>query len=97
MAEQNFDERLRTTENKVASIETKIDMFIGEMRQQNEMRASEIRELDSKTEARIARIESKFDEMGKHVRNLTITAMVGMATLTVAGIAVAVSIVLGGR
>ena len=54
MAEQNFDERLRTTENKVASIETKIDMFIGEMRSQNEMRASEIHELDSKTEARIA-------------------------------------------
>lgn len=94
MAEQAFDDRLRTVENKVASIETKIDMFIGEMRQQNEMRATEIRELDTKTDARIARIESKFDEMGKHVRNLTVAAMVGMGTMTIAGIAIAISIIM---
>ncbi len=94
MAEQAFDDRLRTVENKVASIETKIDMFIDEMRQQNEMRATEIRELDTKTDARIARIESKFDEMGRHVRNLTVAAMVGMGTMTIAGIAIAISILM---
>lgn len=94
MAEQAFDDRLRTVENKVASIETKIDMFIGEMRQQNEMRATEIRELDTKTDARIARIESKFDEMGRHVRNLTVAAMVGMGTMTIAGMAIAISILM---
>lgn len=69
-------------------------MFIGEMRQQNEMRATEIRELDTKTDARIARIESKFDEMGRHVRNLTVAAMVGMGTMTIAGIAIAISILM---
>ena len=94
MSELSLDTRVRTVENKVASIETKIDMFIGEMRQQNEMRAAEIRELDTKTDARIARIESKFDEMGRHVRNLTVAAMVGMGTMTIAGIAIAISILL---
>ena len=83
MASQRFERRLNKVENKVTSIETKIDMFIGEMRQQNEMRAAEIRE-----------IRSSIDGMGKHVRNLTVAAMVGMGTMTIAGIAVAGSIVL---
>ncbi|MBR3498128.1 MAG: hypothetical protein IKO05_03955 [Selenomonadaceae bacterium] len=83
MASQRFERRLNKVENKVTSIETKIDMFIGEMRQQNEMRAAEIRE-----------IRSSIDGMGKHVRNLTVAAMVGMGTMTIAGIAIAISIVL---
>ena len=101
MAETELEGRVRVVENKVVSIETKIDMFIGEIRQQNQMRAEEIRtldakirELDIKTDARIARIESKFDGMGKHVRNLTVAAIVGMGTMTIAGIAIAISIVL---
>lgn len=81
MASQRFERRLNKVENKVTSIETKIDMFIGEMRQQNEMRAAEIRE-----------IRSSIDGMGKHVRNLTVAAMVGMGTMTIAGIAIAISI-----
>jgi len=32
--------------------------------------------------------------MGKHVRNLTIAAMVGMGTMTIAGLAIAISIIL---
>ena len=83
MASQRFERRLNKVENKVTSIKTKIDMFIGEMRQQNEMRAAEIRE-----------IRSSIDGMGKHVRNLTVAAMVGMGTMTIAGIAIAISIVL---
>ena len=83
MAHANFEKRLNKVENKVTSIETKIDMFIGEMRQQNQMRAEEIRE-----------IRTSIDGMGKHVRNLTVAAMVGMGTMTIAGIAIAFSIFL---
>lgn len=93
MTNPKFEKRLNQVENKVTSIETKIDMFISEMRQQNQMRAEEIRDLDAKTDARIARIESKLEDMGKHVRNLTIAAMVGMGTMTFAGIAIAISII----
>ena len=93
MTDPKFEKRLSHVENKVTSIETKIDMFIGEMRQQNQMRAEEIRDLDAKTDARIARIESKLEDMGNHVRNLTIAAMVGMGTMTFAGIAIAISII----
>ena len=82
MTDPKFEKRLSHVENKVTSIETKIDMFIGEMRQQNQMRAEEIRE-----------IRSSINDMGKHVRNLTVAAMVGMGTMTFAGIAIAISII----
>jgi len=81
MAGLRTEKRLNAVENKVTSIETKVDMFIGEMRQQNQMRAEEIRE-----------IRASIDGMGKHVRNLTVAAMVGMGTMTIAGIAIAISI-----
>ena len=83
MADLRTEKRLNQVENKVTSIETKVDMFIGEMRQQNQMRAAEIRE-----------IRASIDGMGKHVRNLTVAAMVGMGTMTIAGIAIAISIAL---
>jgi len=83
MAGLRTEKRLNAVENKVTSIETKVDMFIGEMRQQNQMRAEEIRE-----------IRASIDGMGKHVRNLTVAAMVGMGTMTIAGIAIAISIFL---
>ena len=77
MARANLERRVSVVENKVAGIEAKIDMFIGEMRQQNQMRAEEIRE-----------IRASVDNMGKHVRNLTVAAIVGMATVTIAVISI---------
>ena len=90
MADPRFEKRLSNVENRVTSLETKFEMFIDEMRdfktemrQQNEMRANEIRE-----------IRTSIDNMGKHVRNLTVAAMVGMGTMTLAGIAIVISIIL---
>ena len=67
MAGLRTEKRLNAVENKVTSLETKFDMFMQEMRdfktemrQQNQMRAAEIRE-----------IRASIDGMGKHVRNLT--------------------------
>jgi len=83
MADPRFEKRLNKVENKVTSIETKIDMFIGEMRERDNQRAEDIRE-----------IRAGIESMGKHVRNLTIAAMVGMGTMTIAGLAIAISIIL---
>ena len=97
MADPRFEKRLNVVENKVASLETKFDMFIDEMRdfktemrQQNQMRAEEIREIRES----ISGMGNRIDDMGKHVRNLTVAAMVGMGTMTIAGIAIAISIYL---
>lgn len=83
MADPRFEKRLNKVEKQVTSIETKIDMFIGEMRERDNQRAAEIRE-----------IRASIEDMGKHVRNLTVAAMVGMGTMTIAGLAIAISIVL---
>ena len=83
MADPRFEKRLNKVENKVTSIETKIDMFIGEMRERDNQRAEDIRE-----------IRAGIESMGKHVRNLTVAAMVGMGTMTIAGLAIAISILL---
>lgn len=83
MADPRFEKRLNKVEKQVTSIETKIDMFIGEMRERDNQRAAEIRE-----------IRASLEGVGKHVRNLTVAAMVGMGTMTIAGLAIAISIVL---
>lgn len=97
MADLRTEKRLNAVENKVTSLETKFDMFMqemrdfkAEMRQQNQMRAEEIREI----RASINGMGNRIDDMGKHVRNLTVAAMVGMGTMTIAGIAIAISIAL---
>ena len=90
MADPRFEKRLNKVENKVTSIETKIDMFIGEMRERDNQRAEDIREI----RASIGNIQNRIEDMGKHVRNLTVAAMVGMGTMTIAGLAIAISILL---
>ena len=78
-----LDERVGRLEQQVATVTAKVDTFIGEMRDRDNQRAQDIRE-----------IRNSLDGMGKHVRNLTIAAMVGMGSMTIAGIAVAISIFL---
>lgn len=59
--------------------------FKNEMREQNKMRSKEIaeirndiKEINKSTDAKIEAIRTTIDGMGKHVRNLAITAMVGI-------------------
>lgn len=67
-------------QTKLALQDAKFNMFMqemrefkDEMRQQNQMRAEEIRE-----------IRSSIDGMGKHVRNLAITSMAAIGGMVVA-------------
>ena len=78
-----LDERVGRLEQQVATVTAKVDTFIGEMRDRDNQRAQDIRE-----------IRNSLDGMGKHVRNLTVATMVGMGSMTIAGIAVAISIFL---
>ena len=88
---------------RISVIETKVDMFIDEMREQNKMRAAEIRAMDEKIlklqestdakfdkiDAKFSKLEEKLDGMGKHVRNLAVTAMIGIGAMAVAVIGIA--------
>ena len=93
-------------ERRISVIETKVDMFIDEMREQNKMRAAEIRALDEKIlklqertdekfdkiESKIGKLEEKIDSLGMHVRNLAVTAMIGIGAMAVAVIGIAYSV-----
>ena len=93
-------------ERRISITETKVDMFIDEMREQNKMRAAEIRALDEKIlklqertdekfdkiESKIGKLEEKIDSLGMHVRNLAVTAMIGIGAMAVAVIGIAYSV-----
>ena len=90
---------------RIDNVLAKVDMLVGEMRDRDNQRAEDIREIRQKQEADMKEIRQKqeadmkeirasLDGMGKHVRNLTVAAMVGMESMTIAGIAVAISIFL---
>ena len=74
-----LDERVTSLELRVAETTANINGLIrelkdfkDEMRQQNKMRAEEIRE-----------IRAGIDDMGKHVRNLSVTAMAAIGAMVV--------------
>ena len=91
--------RIDNTLIKVDAIIEEIRDFKNEMRQQNQMRAEEVRELRQEMNnmqaqfyAKIDNMDSKIDGIGKHVQNLTVAAIVGIgaAVIGIGAIAVAV-------
>lgn len=74
-----LDERVSSLERQVSETTANVNSLIrelkdfkDEMRQQNEMRLEEIRE-----------IRTGLSDMGKHVRNLSITAMAAIGAMVV--------------
>ena len=57
--------------------------FKNEMRQQNKMRAEEIREIRQDMKNMQASLDAKIDGMGKHVRNLSVATIIGVATIAI--------------
>ena len=78
-------------QRQLALQDAKFNMFVDEMRdfknetrQQNQMRAEEIREIRQDMKDMQNRLDAKIDGIGKHVQNLTVTAMVGVGTSVIA-------------
>ena len=74
-----LDERVSSLERQVSETTANVNSLIrelkdfkDEMRQQNEMRSEEMRE-----------IRTGLSDMGKHVRNLSITAMAAIGAMVV--------------
>lgn len=68
----NLEQQVIATTANVNGLARELKDFKEEMRQQNQMRAEEIRE-----------IRSSIDGMGKHVRNLAITSMAAIGAMVV--------------
>ena len=83
--------KIKDIERRVDNLETKFEMFMQElrdfkteMRQQNQMRAEEIRELRQRQDIMQERIDSKFDNIISQIHNLTIAAVVGFGAVAAA-------------
>ena len=95
-----IQERVSRVENKVDVLATKVDAlaskvddFIEEMRDKDRQRAEEILALRAEMISRDDKLAAAVDSMGKHVRNITIAAMVGIGALALSGGAIAVAVI----
>ena len=84
------DEKFNSLLTKVDSLADEMRDFKNEMRQQNLMRAkeiaevrSDIKEINKATDAKIDAIRTTVDGMGKHVRNLSYTAIGAIAAMVI--------------
>ena len=65
--------KFATLEQQFAATMAKVDMVVGEMRDRDNQRAQDIRE-----------IRASIDGMGKQIHNLTIAAVVGFRAIALA-------------
>ncbi len=69
-------------EARVSSLEAKFEVFMGEMRDRDNQRAEDMRE-----------IRSKLDNIGNHTRNLAVAAIVGIGAISISVIGFVISVV----
>ena len=70
-------------QTKLALQDAKFNMFMQEMRDRDNQRAAEIREMRQDMKTMQASLDSKIDDMGKHVRNLSVATIIGVATIAI--------------
>ena len=76
---QDFDKRITTLETKFDSFLREMTDFKNEMRDRDNQRAADIREI----RASISNMQNSLDGMGKHVRNLAITSMAAIGGMVI--------------
>ncbi len=80
---ENLQRQIDAQNARVGSVLTKVDMLIQEMRDRDNQRAEDIREIRQKQEADMKEIRNSISDMGKHVRNLAITSMAAIGAMVV--------------
>lgn len=85
--------RIDLVVTRVDALSGKIDAFIEESRAARARQDADIREIRQDMKAMQASLDTKIDGMGKHVRNLSVAAMVGVGTSVIAVVVMAGTIV----
>ncbi|MBQ6005323.1 MAG: hypothetical protein IJL14_03635 [Selenomonadaceae bacterium] len=80
---ENLQRQIDAQTSRIDNVLTKVDTIIGEMRDRDNQRAAEIIELRQKQEADMKEIRLSIDGMGKHVRNLSVATIIGVATIAI--------------
>ncbi|MBQ3443049.1 MAG: hypothetical protein IJG33_07385 [Selenomonadaceae bacterium] len=81
--ERDTERRITNLESNVNNLIAELRDFKNEMRQQNQMRAEEIRELRQDMKDMQTRLDAKIDNIGNHVRNLSVATIIGVATIAI--------------
>ena len=76
--------RVTTLEQQVGNVITKLDMFIAESRAARERQDADMREMRQDMKDMQARMDTKIDSMSKHVRNMAIVTIIGIAAMVIA-------------
>ena len=89
MKMKTLEDRINKAEKRQDSFEIKIDMYINKTDELIRVQREEMKEFRAKHDSDMARLESKIDNISRFVRNLTITAMVGVGASVAATLAIA--------
>ena len=73
-----------TLEQQISNVITKLDMFIEESREARARQDADMREMRQDMRDMRANFDAKIDGMGKHVRNMSIVTIIGIAAIVVA-------------
>lgn len=87
----DIETRVTTLERDIDKVITKLDMFIEESREARARQDADIREMRQEMKdiqkdfyQKIDKMDSKIDGMGKHVRNMSVVTIIGIAAMVVA-------------
>ena len=87
------EKKLNQLENRVCSLEAVFQSFMTEMRDRDNQRAAEVRELRQKQETDIKELRASIDGIGKNVRNLTIAVRVFIVAEVIVMITIEVALI----
>lgn len=93
--ERDIERRITTLESNVNNLVAELRDFKTEMRQQNQMRTEEFRDLQKRQDAAQAKhdsdmremnkkIDDKFDKLSEQIHTMTIAAVVGFGAIAAA-------------
>ena len=82
--DDKLEKRVTSLEQQVSNVVTKLDMFIEESRAARARQDADMREIRQDMKDMKANFDSKIDGMAKHVRNMSIVTIIGVATMVVA-------------
>ena len=81
---EKLEMKVTTLEQQVSNVMTKLDMFIAESREARARQDADMREFREKHDADMREMRQSIDGMGKHVRNMSIVTIIGIAAMVVA-------------
>ena len=70
-------------QKQLAMQDAKFNTFMQEMRDRDNQRAEDIRELRQDMKSLQISLDAKIDSMGKHVRNLSVATIIGVSTIAI--------------